>query len=104
MKITDHAYVIHQGKILVEGGVDEIRNNQEAKRIYLGDTLEMDSHLMGGAAPEPDRHVEHEPVPPPPAPTASTASTASGPVNRSGVSLAPPGSPSRGLKDYKNQR
>jgi lipopolysaccharide export system ATP-binding protein len=42
LKITDRAYVIHQGRILVEGGVDEITQNPDARKIYLGDSFEMD--------------------------------------------------------------
>ena len=99
LKITDHAYVIHQGKILVEGGVDEIANNAEAKRIYLGDSLDGDVRLTPAVAAAAEAHPENDPsfpIEPPAAPAP--------PATRSGVSLAPPGSPTRGLKDYKNSR
>ncbi len=41
LKITDRAYVIHQGKILVSGSSDELIQNEEAKRIYLGRDFSM---------------------------------------------------------------
>jgi lipopolysaccharide export system ATP-binding protein len=69
LKITERAYVIHQGKILVEGGINEITRNEEAKRIYLGDTFE-DGGGLGGApivapgslAPEPPPEPAPRPV------------------------------------------
>ncbi len=36
LKITDRAYIIHEGKILVSGTSRELINNEEARRIYLG--------------------------------------------------------------------
>ncbi|MBI5699601.1 LPS export ABC transporter ATP-binding protein [Candidatus Saganbacteria bacterium] len=37
LAITDHAYIVHKGKILVAGKSDEIANSEEAKKFYLGD-------------------------------------------------------------------
>ncbi len=37
LDITDRAYVMHQGEILVSGTPPEIANSQEAKTRYLGD-------------------------------------------------------------------
>ena len=124
LKITDRAYVIHQGKILVEGGVEEIARNEEAKRIYLGDSLEMDVRLMGGGAQAAPLGPLEPPDPAPapvtqkrnsaatPAPVTQKRNSAATPApepeqpptTRAGVSLSPPGSPARGLKDYKNPR
>jgi lipopolysaccharide export system ATP-binding protein len=36
LKITDRAYIIHEGKILVSGTSKELIKNEEARRIYLG--------------------------------------------------------------------
>ncbi len=36
LKITDRAYIIHEGKILVSGTSEELITNKEARRIYLG--------------------------------------------------------------------
>jgi len=41
LKITERAYVINQGSILVEGGVKEITENETAKKIYLGESFKM---------------------------------------------------------------
>lgn len=36
LRITDRAYIMNEGEILVSGSSDELVNNEEAKRIYLG--------------------------------------------------------------------
>lgn len=36
LKIVNRAYIIHEGKILVSGTSDELIENEEARRIYLG--------------------------------------------------------------------
>ncbi len=36
LKITDRSYIIHEGRILISGTAEELINNEEAKRIYLG--------------------------------------------------------------------
>jgi branched-chain amino acid transport system ATP-binding protein len=36
MGISDHLVVLHQGQVLAEGAPDEIRANEEVKRVYLG--------------------------------------------------------------------
>lgn len=41
LQITDHAYVMNRGKQLVEGGIEEITTNPEAKKIYLGESFTM---------------------------------------------------------------
>jgi lipopolysaccharide export system ATP-binding protein len=41
LKITDRAYIIHEGKILVSGSSKELINNEEARRIYLGRDFSM---------------------------------------------------------------
>ncbi|MFQ5543553.1 MAG: LPS export ABC transporter ATP-binding protein [Nitrospiria bacterium] len=37
LSITDRAYIIHEGEILVSGTPSEIASNQKAKTLYLGD-------------------------------------------------------------------
>ncbi|OHD56503.1 MAG: LPS export ABC transporter ATP-binding protein [Spirochaetes bacterium GWF1_51_8] len=41
LKIVDRAYIIHEGKILVSGNNDDLVNNEEARRIYLGRDFSM---------------------------------------------------------------
>ncbi len=36
LRITDRAYIMNEGEILVSGSSDYLVNNEEAKRIYLG--------------------------------------------------------------------
>ena len=35
--MTDRAYLINQGEILIEGSADKLINDPEARRIYLGE-------------------------------------------------------------------
>ena len=37
LAITDRAYILYDGKILVAGTATEIANNSVAREIYLGD-------------------------------------------------------------------
>jgi lipopolysaccharide export system ATP-binding protein len=37
LAITDHAYIIHQGKVLVAGSAQELLNDEKAREIYLGE-------------------------------------------------------------------
>lgn len=41
LRITDRAYIMGQGKILVSGSPEEIINNPLARKIYLGDNFTM---------------------------------------------------------------
>jgi len=36
LRITNRAYIMNEGEILVSGSSDDLVNNEEAKRIYLG--------------------------------------------------------------------
>jgi branched-chain amino acid transport system ATP-binding protein len=36
MGVSDSIIVLHQGRLLVQGSPDEIRSNEEVKRVYLG--------------------------------------------------------------------
>ncbi|MEM7182955.1 MAG: LPS export ABC transporter ATP-binding protein [Spirochaetota bacterium] len=37
LKITDRAYIMYSGKILISGSANELINDPETRRIYLGD-------------------------------------------------------------------
>ncbi len=39
--ITDRAYIIHKGEILVSGNSQEIAASEEAKKFYLGDEFQL---------------------------------------------------------------
>lgn len=41
LEITDRAYVMYEGKILISGTADELINSEEARRIYLGERFTM---------------------------------------------------------------
>ena len=42
LKITDRAYIINQGQILMEGTAQDLVNNPEARKIYLGSNFKLD--------------------------------------------------------------
>jgi lipopolysaccharide export system ATP-binding protein len=35
--IVDRAYILHDGKVLMEGGPEEIVNHKDVRRVYLGE-------------------------------------------------------------------
>jgi lipopolysaccharide export system ATP-binding protein len=39
--LTDRAYIIYSGEVLMEGRPDEIVNNEEVRRVYLGDEFRL---------------------------------------------------------------
>jgi lipopolysaccharide export system ATP-binding protein len=39
LDIVDRAYILHDGKVLTEGTPDHIINNDDVKRVYLGDSF-----------------------------------------------------------------
>ncbi|GHT51140.1 ABC transporter ATP-binding protein [Endomicrobiia bacterium] len=41
LEIIDRAYVIYEGKILLEGGATELLEDPKAKKLYLGDNFRM---------------------------------------------------------------
>ena len=41
LEITDRAYIMYEGKILISGTRDELVNSEEARRIYLGKKFKM---------------------------------------------------------------
>ncbi|MBL8025586.1 MAG: LPS export ABC transporter ATP-binding protein [Fibrobacteres bacterium] len=42
LKITDRAYIINQGRILMEGTAQDLVNDPEARKIYLGSNFKLD--------------------------------------------------------------
>ncbi|MCP4231004.1 MAG: LPS export ABC transporter ATP-binding protein, partial [bacterium] len=41
LEITDRAYIMFEGRILISGTADELINNPEARKIYLGERFTM---------------------------------------------------------------
>ncbi len=41
LEIIDRAYIIHDGTVLMEGAPDEIIDNVDVRRVYLGDSFTM---------------------------------------------------------------
>ncbi|MDG1286507.1 MAG: LPS export ABC transporter ATP-binding protein [Rickettsiales bacterium] len=39
LEIIDRAYIIHEGSVLMEGAPDEIVNNTDVRRVYLGESF-----------------------------------------------------------------
>ena len=41
LAITDRAYIVHKGEVLVSGNSREVAANPEAKKFYLGDEFQL---------------------------------------------------------------
>lgn len=41
LSITDRAYIMHEGRILLSGSSDEVANNELARKFYLGERFSM---------------------------------------------------------------
>jgi lipopolysaccharide export system ATP-binding protein len=41
LSITDRAYIMYEGKILISGTKNELLSNKEARKIYLGEKFSM---------------------------------------------------------------
>ena len=41
LSITDRAYLIAKGKILISGSADELINDPQARQLYLGENFRM---------------------------------------------------------------
>ena len=52
LSITDRTYLIHEGKIFLEGTPSEVAENPMARKFYLGD------HFDWQAAPAPEAKGE----------------------------------------------
>ncbi|NIT60645.1 MAG: LPS export ABC transporter ATP-binding protein [Aliifodinibius sp.] len=44
LAITDRAYLMFEGRILKEGSADELAEDEEAKRLYLGNQFKLDRY------------------------------------------------------------
>jgi len=41
LSVTDRAYIMYEGQILLAGGAEELATNEEAKKLYLGDRFRL---------------------------------------------------------------
>ncbi len=41
LALTDRAYIIHSGRVLTEGTPEEIVNDEDVRRVYLGEDFRM---------------------------------------------------------------
>lgn len=41
LDLIDRAYIIHEGRVLMEGSADEIVGNQDVRRVYLGERFSL---------------------------------------------------------------
>jgi len=41
LNITDHAYIINDGRILRDGSPEELINDLEVKKVYLGENFRL---------------------------------------------------------------
>jgi lipopolysaccharide export system ATP-binding protein len=46
LAITDRAYIIRDGNILISGTSEEVANNPIAKKFYLGEGFYMDTSTL----------------------------------------------------------
>jgi lipopolysaccharide export system ATP-binding protein len=45
LAITDRAYLMFEGKILMEGDGDTLANDENARKLYLGETFKLDRYI-----------------------------------------------------------
>ena len=45
LAITDRAYLMFEGKILMEGDADTLANDEKARKLYLGQTFKLDRYI-----------------------------------------------------------
>ncbi|MBI1799460.1 MAG: lipopolysaccharide ABC transporter ATP-binding protein, partial [Candidatus Eisenbacteria bacterium] len=41
LRITDRAYIMYEGRILLQGTAEELANDARAREIYLGDRFSL---------------------------------------------------------------
>jgi lipopolysaccharide export system ATP-binding protein len=41
LEIIDRAYILHDGKVLMEGSPQEIVANEDVRRVYLGEKFSL---------------------------------------------------------------
>lgn len=49
LAITDRAYLMFEGKILKEGSADQLADDEEARRLYLGSQFRLDRYDSGNS-------------------------------------------------------
>ena len=54
LEITDRSYVIRSGKVLCHGTPSEVTNNEDARRFYFGDSIQVNAPMGLGRAKEAD--------------------------------------------------
>ena len=65
LQITDRSYVIRKGQVLCHGTPDEVLSNEEARKHYFGEDMD-----LGTTSSPPPPHVpDKSPVSPPAAST-----------------------------------
>ena len=45
LAITDRAYLMFEGNILMEGSADKLANDEKAKKLYLGETFTLERYI-----------------------------------------------------------
>jgi lipopolysaccharide export system ATP-binding protein len=53
LSITDRAYLLFEGKILISGTAEMLANDAEAKKLYLGETFRLDRYQESVPLPQP---------------------------------------------------
>jgi len=72
LAITDRAYLLYEGSILESGSAEDLANNPEVRRKYLGQNFELRKAIIPQAANTPDAST---PSPPPASPSAPEPTT-----------------------------
>ena len=52
LSITDRTYLIHDGAIFLSGTPEEVAENELARKFYLGENFEWESHVKHGEESE----------------------------------------------------
>ena len=64
LESADRSYLIHEGKVVVWGTSDEILNNADARKYYLGERFQAGHLLNKDSAHSPALPAQHRPDPP----------------------------------------
>ena len=70
LSITDRTYLIHDGAIFLSGTPEEVAGNELARKFYLGENFEWESHVrhteeaeVKNEEPREDSEIENNEVP-----------------------------------------
>ncbi len=58
LSITDRSYLLYDGRILNSGSAEELAEDEEVRRLYLGQNFELRRPVTNKAASKPDLEVE----------------------------------------------